>query len=75
MFFTLGISVVTGIVFGLVPALKTMRPDMHETLKEGGRGSSGARHRTQSVFVAVEMAMAVVLLIGAGLMIRSLAAL
>jgi predicted permease len=75
LFFTLGISVVTGIVFGLVPALKTMRPDMHETLKEGGRGSSGARHRTQSVFVAVEMAMAVVLLIGAGLMIRSLAAL
>jgi predicted permease len=58
-----------------VPALKAMRPDMHETLKEGGRGSSGARHRTQSVFVAVEMAMAVVLLIGAGLMIRSLAAL
>jgi predicted permease len=75
LFFTLGISVLTGIVFGLVPALKTMRPDMHETLKEGGRGSSGARHRTQSVFVAIEMAMAVVLLIGAGLMIRSLAAL
>jgi predicted permease len=75
LLFTLGISVTTGIVFGLVPALKAMRPDMHETLKEGGRGSSGARHRTQSVFVAVEMAMAVVLLIGAGLMIRSLAAL
>lgn len=75
LLFTVGISVVTGIVFGLVPALKTLRPDTHETLKEGGRGSSGARHRTQSVFVAVEMAMAVVLLIGAGLMIRSLAAL
>jgi predicted permease len=75
LLFTLGISVLTGIVFGLVPALKTMRPDMHGTLKEGGRGASGARHRTQSVFVAVEMAMAVVLLIGAGLMIRSLAAL
>lgn len=75
LFFTLGISVLTGIVFGLVPALKTLRPDMHETLKEGGRGASGARHRTQTVFVAVEMAMAVVLLIGAGLMIRSLAAL
>jgi predicted permease len=75
LIFTLGISVLTGIVFGLVPALKTMRPDMHETLKEGGRGSSGARVRTQSVFVVMEMAMAVVLLIGAGLMIRSLAAL
>ena len=75
LFFTLGISVATGIVFGFVPAPKAMRPDLHETLKEGGRGSSGARHRTQSAFVAVEMAMAVVLLIGAGLMIRSLAAL
>ncbi|MGH9743507.1 MAG: ABC transporter permease [Candidatus Acidiferrum sp.] len=75
LFFALAISLLTGIVFGLVPALKTMRPDMHETLKEGGRGASGARHRTQSVFVALEMAMAVVLLIGAGLMIRSLAAL
>jgi predicted permease len=73
--YTLGVSILTGMVFGLVPALKTMRRDMHETLKEGGRGSSGARHRTQSVLVAVEMAMAVVLLVGAGLMIRSLAAL
>ncbi|HKW56422.1 MAG TPA: ABC transporter permease [Candidatus Acidoferrum sp.] len=75
LLFALGISVFTGVVFGLAPALKTLRPDMHETLKEGGRGGSGARHRTQSVFVAVEMALAVVLLIGAGLMIRSLAAL
>ncbi len=75
LLFTVGISVVTGIVFGLVPALKTLQPNMRATLKEGGRGSSGSRHRTQSMFVAVEMAMAVVLLIGAGLMIRSLAAL
>jgi predicted permease len=73
--YTLGVSLLTGIGFGLVPALKTMRRDTHETLKEGGRGSSGARHRTHRVFVAVEMAMAVVLLVGAGLMIRSLAAL
>jgi predicted permease len=75
LFYTLGISVLTGVVFGLIPALKMLRPDTHETLKEGGRGSSGARHRTQSVFVVVEMAMAVVLLIGAGLMIRTLSAL
>jgi predicted permease len=75
LFYTLGISVFTGIVFGLIPAFKTLRPNTHETLKEGGRGSSGARHRTQSVFVVVEMAMAVVLLIGAGLMIRTLSAL
>jgi predicted permease len=75
LLFTVTISVLTGIVFGLVPAIKTLLPDMHETLKEGGRGSSGARHRTQSVFVITEMAMALVLLVGAGLMIRSLAAL
>jgi putative ABC transport system permease protein len=75
LLFTVGAAILTGIIFGLVPALKTRRPDMHETLKEGGRGGSGARHRTQSVFVTVEMAMALVLLIGAGLMIRSLAAL
>jgi predicted permease len=73
--YTFGISLLTGIAFGLVPALKALRPDLHETLKEGGRGASGARHRTQSVFVAVEMAMAVVLLIGAGLMTRTLLAL
>ena len=75
LLYTFGISLLTGIAFGLIPAIKTMRPDMHETLKEGGRGSSGARHRSQSVFVAFEMAMAVVLLIGAGLMIRTLSAL
>ncbi len=75
LFYTLGISVLTGIVFGLIPALKTLSPHTHETLKEGGRGASGARHRMQSVFIVVEMAMAVVLLIGAGLMIRTLSAL
>jgi len=75
LLFTAGISILTGIVFGLAPAIKMLRPRLSETLKEGGRGSSGARHRTQSVFVVVEMAMALVLLIGAGLMIRSLAAL
>jgi predicted permease len=73
--FTAATSVLTGVIFGLVPAVKALRPDMHETLKEGGRGSSGARHRTQNVFVVVEVAMALVLLIGAGLMIRSLVAL
>ena len=49
------------------------RPNLQETLKESGRGATGARHRAQSVFVAIEMAMALVLLIGAGLMIHSLA--
>ena len=75
LFFTLTVSVLAGIFFGLAPALKTMRPDLQETLKEGGRGSSGAKHRAQNVFVATEMALALVLLVGAGLMIRSLASL
>ncbi len=75
LLFTLGISLVTGVLFGLVPALRLWRPDLQETLKEGARGSSGRRHRTQSIFVAAEMGMALVLLIGAGLMVRSLQAL
>jgi predicted permease len=75
LLFTAGLSILTGIVFGLAPAMKMLRPQLSDTLKEGGRGSSGARNRTQSVFVVVEMAMALVLLVGAGLMIRSLAAL
>jgi len=72
LLFTLIISLVAGVLFGLAPALKTSRPDLHETLKEGGRGASGARYRTQGVFVVIEMALAVVLLIGAGLTIRTL---
>lgn len=72
LLFTLVVSLLAGILFGLAPALKTSRPDLHETLKEGGRGASGARYRTQGIFVIVEMALAVVLLIGAGLTIRTL---
>ena len=75
LLFTAGASILTGLVFGLAPAIKMLRPQLSETLKEGGRGTSSARHRTQNVFVVVEMAMALVLLIGAGLMIRSLLAL
>src|SRR3984957_3525301 len=73
LIFTAGISLLAGILFGVTPALKTSQPDLHETLKQGGRGASGTRHRTQNVFVVVEMALALVLLTGAGLTIRSLA--
>ncbi|HUJ33213.1 MAG TPA: ABC transporter permease [Candidatus Acidoferrum sp.] len=75
LLFTMAVSLLAGIVFGLAPALKTSRVNLQEILKESGRGSSGARHRLQGVFVAVEVAMALVLLVGAGLMVRSLAAL
>lgn len=73
LLFTFGASVLAGILFGLVPAIRTSGTCIHETLKEGGRGGSGARHRTLGATVAVEMAMALVLLSGAGLMFRSLA--
>lgn len=72
LIFTLFASIVAGVIFGLAPALKTARPNLQETLKESGRGGSGAKHRTQGVFVVIEMALALILLIGAGLMIRSL---
>jgi len=75
LLFTFVISLLTGILAGLVPALKISRGRFSETLKEGGRGASSGRARAQGIFVAVEMALALVLLIGAGLMIRSLSAL
>ncbi len=73
LIFTAGISLLAGIFFGLTPALKSSQPDLHEMLKQGGRGTSGTRQRMQSVFVVAEIALALVLLIGAGLTIRSLA--
>jgi predicted permease len=75
LIFTLILSLACGIFFGLAPAFKSARPDLHDTLQERGRGAGGARHRSQRIFVVVEMAMALVLLIAAGLMVRSLAAL
>jgi predicted permease len=75
LIFTVGISLLTGILAGLAPAFKTSKRHLSETLKEGGRSASSIRGRAQGLLVAIEMALAVVLLIGAGLMIRSLSAL
>jgi predicted permease len=72
--FTMALSLLAGIVFGLAPAVKTSRVNLQDVLKESG-GSGGGRHRLHGVFVAVEVALALVLLVGAGLMVRSLAAL
>jgi predicted permease len=70
--FTTIVSLLTGTLFGLAPALKTSRANPHTALKDSGRNTSGTHHRALGTFVVVEMAIALVLLTGAGLMIRSL---
>jgi len=72
--FTLTVSLMTGIIFGLVPGIKSSRPDLNEALKEGGKGSVAASGRRPIVnaLVICQMALALTLLIGAGLMIKSL---
>jgi putative ABC transport system permease protein len=75
LLFTVAVSLLTGILSGLAPAVKTSQRRLSETLKEGARAAGGGRGRAQGVLVALEMALALVLLIGAGLMIRSLNAL
>lgn len=71
--FTVALALLTGILFGLVPALHSSRIELVESLKEGGRGSHGSKHhRLSNLLVISEIAIALVLLIGAGLLLRSM---
>lgn len=73
LLFALGLSVLTGLLFGLAPAIQATRPDLAGSLKEGGRGSSvgSGKHRLRSALVVTEVALAFLLLTGSGLLIRS----
>jgi putative ABC transport system permease protein len=71
--FSVGLALVTGIVFGLMPAIQVTRLDLQQTLKQGGRGATdgSSRHRLRGALVVTELATALVLLVGAGLLMRS----
>ena len=75
LLFTLGVSLVCGISFGLTPALRSSRANSPPGAVQGGRGTRGPRYRVNEIFIVVEVATALVLLVGAGLMLRTLAAL
>ncbi len=72
LLFTFGITLLTSVAFGLLPTLQASKPTVHTTLKEGGRqGNRGGRPRTRGLLVVAEVALSLLLLIGAGLMIRT----
>ena len=69
--FALVVSVASSLVFGLLPALRASRVDLNDVLKEGGRGGSGTRQRGRAVLLVAEVGLSMVLLVGAGLMMRA----
>src|SRR5262245_23064141 len=71
LFFTLAISALTGLIFGLAPALQASRPNLQHTLKEGAAAATRGRHWLRNLLVAGEVAIAMTLLVGAGLMLKS----
>lgn len=73
--FTICTCALAALLSGLAPALRGARADVQSVLKESSRGAGGGRHRTQRTLVLIEVALAVVLLVGAGLMLRTLQAL
>ena len=75
LLFTIGVSVLSGLLFGLAPALQVSRPNLNNALKEGGRQGAGSSNRLRSSFVVAEIALSLILLVGAGLLVRSFLAL
>ena len=71
--FTVALSAVAGVLFGVMPAVQAARTDLHESLKEGARGLSTGGARTRSVLVAAQVALSLMLLVGAGLLLKSFA--
>ena len=72
LLFTFFVSIAVAVLFGLAPALKNSKADLQSALKEGGRGSTSAHHRVQDGLVVLQMALTLTLLVGAGLLIRTM---
>jgi predicted permease len=72
LLFTFGISIAVGILFGLAPAVRSSKTDLQTSLKEGARGSTSSHHRAQGSLVIVQMALTLVILVGAGLLFRTI---